>query len=64
MRRRPKLIDVRIVPWEMECDLFGIVCEYDDGETIREMWGSYLETRLAVDIRQGDIVPAVNIKRS
>jgi hypothetical protein len=58
------LIGVRIVPWEMECDLFGIVCEYDDGETTREMWGSYLETRLAVDIRQGDIVSAVNIKRS
>ena len=64
MRRRPMLIGVRVVPWEMECDLFGIVCEYDDGETTREMWGSYLETRLAVDIRQGDIVRAVNIKRS
>jgi len=64
MRRRPMLIGVRAVPWEMDSDLFGIVCEYDDGETTREMWGSYLETRLAVDIRQGDIVPAVNIKRS
>ena len=64
MCRRPMLIGVRVVPWEMDSDLWGIVCEYDDGETTREMWGSYLETRLAVDIRQGDIVPAVNIKRS
>jgi hypothetical protein len=58
------LIDVRIVPWEMECDLFGIVCEYDDGETTREMWGSYVETMLAVDLRQSEIVSTVNIKRS
>ena len=64
MRRRPMLIGVRIVPWEMERDLFGIVCEYDDGETTREMWGSYLETMLAVELRQSEIVPAVNIKRS
>ena len=64
MRRRPVLIGVRIVPWEMNCDLFGIACDYDDGESTREMWGSYLETMLAVDLRQSEIASAVNIKRT
>jgi hypothetical protein len=64
MRRRPRLIGVRIVPWEMNCNLFGIVCDYDDGESTREMWGGYAETMRAVVLRQSEIVSAVNTKRT
>ena len=53
--RRPNLIGVRLIPWEMDGDVYGVACEYDDGITVREMWGSYGETLTAVSLRQRDI---------
>jgi hypothetical protein len=64
MRKRPNLIGVRIVPWEMDADLYGIVCEYDDGIEVREMWGTYAETEIAATLRQQDIVSAMNLRRA
>jgi hypothetical protein len=64
MRKKPKLIGVRLIPWEMKGDVYGIACEYDDGVTIREMWGSYGETVIAVNLRQRDISSEVNLKRA
>ena len=64
MRKRPKLIGVRLIPWEMNGDVYGVVCEYDDGITTREMWGSYGETMVAVSLRQRDVVSEVNLKRA
>ncbi|MPZ38822.1 MAG: hypothetical protein GEU95_12310 [Rhizobiales bacterium] len=64
MRRRPQLVDVRLIPWEMNCDLYGIACEYDDGETVREVWGTYGETMIAVSVRKKDVVSRVNLRRT
>jgi hypothetical protein len=64
MRKRPNLIGVRIVPWEMDVDVFGIVCEYDDGIETREVWGTYEETEIAATLRQRDIVSAMNLRRA
>ena len=64
MRKRPNLIGVRIVPWEMDVDVFGIVCEYDDCIETREVWGTYEETEIAATLRQRDIVSAMNLRRA
>lgn len=64
MRRRPLLIDVRLVPWEMNSDVYGIACDYDDGVSTRELWGTYGETVIAVSIRKRDIVLPVNLRRA
>ncbi len=64
MRKRPKLIAVRLIPWEMSGDIYGLACAYDDGVTTREMWGSYGETVVAVSLRQRDVVSEVNLKRA
>jgi len=62
MRKKPKLIAARLIPWEMNCDVFGVACEYDDGVSTRERWGTYQETMLAVHLRQREIVSEVNLK--
>ena len=64
MRKRPKLIGVRLIPWEMSGDVYGVACVYDDGISTREMWGSYGETMVAVSLRQRDIVSEMNLKRA
>ena len=65
MRKRPKLIGVRLIPWELNGDIYGVACEYDDRITTREMWGSYDETAVAVSLRQRDIASEVkNLKRA
>ena len=64
MRKRPQLIGVRLIPWEMNSDLYGIACDYDDGETVRELWGTYGETAIAVSVRKNDIVSRVNLRRA
>jgi hypothetical protein len=65
MRKRPKLIDVRLIPWEMNGDIYGVACEYDDGVTTREMWGGYGEAVVAVSLRQLDIAAEVkNLKQA
>jgi hypothetical protein len=52
----PNLVSVRIIPWEMNGDLFGIACEYDDGIEVREVWGTYEQTLIAATLRQRDII--------
>jgi hypothetical protein len=64
MHKRPQLIDVRLIPWEMAGDLYGIACEYDDGVTVREPWGGYAETLIAVAIRKRDIATHVRFRRA
>ena len=64
MRKRPKLIGVRLIPWEMKGDVYGMACEYDDGVTTRELWGSYAEAVQAVSLRRGDLASEENLKRA
>ena len=39
-KRKPELVAVRMVTWQESLDLYGIVTEFDDGETYSEPWGS------------------------
>ena len=63
MRKRPQLVDVRIIPWEMSGDVFGIACEFDDGVEAREKWGTLEETLQAAMLRKQDIVSVITLKR-
>lgn len=54
-RRRPALVSVRVIPWDVANGLYGILCEFDDGETFGEPWGSLEETRVAAAVRAGDM---------
>jgi hypothetical protein len=54
-RRKPELVSVRVIPWEEQQGLYGLVYEFDDGETFGEMWGTREETELAAVIRKQDI---------
>ena len=54
-RRKPELIAVRMVTWNEGLGLYGVVTEFDDGETYSEPWGSREDTELAVRIRSQDI---------
>lgn len=54
-RRKPELIAVRMVSWQENLGIYGIVTEFDDGETYSEPWGSREDTELAVRIRMQDI---------
>jgi hypothetical protein len=54
-RRKPELVAVRMVTWQENLDLYGIVTEFDDGETYSEPWGSKEDTLLAARIRAQDI---------
>jgi len=56
-RRKPELVSVRVIPWDVRNGLYGILCEFDDGETVGEMWGTRDETELAAAIRATDIGP-------
>jgi hypothetical protein len=61
MHPRPRLIAVRIIEWELESCLYGIVCYYTDGVSYREMWGTKEETELAVRLRERDIYSSANL---
>jgi hypothetical protein len=54
-RRKPELVSVRVVPWEEHLGLYGMIYEFDDGETFGEMWGTREQTELAARIRAQDI---------
>jgi hypothetical protein len=56
-RRKPELVSVRVIPWDAQQGLYGLLYEFDDGETFGEMWGSREETELAAAIRKQDIWP-------
>jgi len=55
IRRKPELVSVRVIPWDEAKGLYGIFCEFDDGETVGEMWGTRDETEIAAAIRAADI---------
>ena len=59
-KRKPELISVRMVTWQESLQIYGIVTEFDDGETYSEPWGSKEDTELAVRIRMQDIRRRVN----
>jgi hypothetical protein len=59
-KRKPELISVRMVTWQENLQIYGIVTEFDDGETYSEPWGSKEDTELAVRIRMQDIRRRVN----
>jgi hypothetical protein len=54
-RRKPELVSVRVIPWEEQQGIYGLVYEFDDGETFGEVWGTREETELAALIRKQDI---------
>jgi hypothetical protein len=54
-RRKPELVSVRVIPWNQARGLFGLIYEFDDGETFGEAWGTREETVLAAVIRKQDI---------
>lgn len=59
-RRKPELVAVRMVTWQEDLQIYGVVTEFDDGETYSEPWGSKEDTELAVSIRSQDIRRRVN----
>jgi hypothetical protein len=61
MRRRPRLIAVRMIATDVP-GLYGMACEYSDGVTYQEAWGSREETELAVALRDRDIYAPQNLK--
>jgi hypothetical protein len=52
---KPELVAVRITPVNPIQDLYGILCEYDDGIGFKEVWGSREDTEAAVALRRMDI---------
>jgi hypothetical protein len=62
-KRKPELVNVRLIPWEYGQGLWGIAQEFDDGVTYSEMWGSIVETRRAVQIRRQDIRKLFQLRR-
>ena len=60
--RKPELVSVRVIPWNETRGLFGLVYEFDDGETIAEAWGTREETVLAAVIRKQDIRVAPTVR--
>ena len=54
-KRKPELVAVRMVTWQEDIGLYGIVTEFDDGEIYSEPWGSKEDTELAAIIRSQDI---------
>ena len=64
MRTKLKLIGVSLIPWDLKGDVYGVACEYDNGFTSRERWGSFDETVIAVSARERNIASEVNLKRA
>ena len=61
MHRRPRLVGVRVVPWEANRDFYGIACYYSDGVVEREPWGTEAETVIAAQLRALDIYSKANL---
>ena len=64
MRERPRLVGVRIIPWEMSGNVFGIASEFDDHVEVREKWGTFEETLQAATLRKQDIVSVITLKHA
>lgn len=62
--RKPNLINVNVIPWEGSTQLYGLVCDFDDGISYREPWGAREETEYAASLRRRDIVSPANLRRT
>lgn len=63
-RIRPRLINVRVIPWNDTLGIYGIACDYDDGVTEQEPWGRLQETEYAATLRRQDIFAPANLRRA
>ncbi len=63
-RTRPRLVNVRVIPWNDVSGLYGIACDYDDGVTEQEPWGDRATTEYAANLRRRDIFAAANLRRA
>jgi hypothetical protein len=63
-RKRPRLVNVHVIPWDKPIGLYGIACDFDDGITYREMWGTKEQAELMASLRRRDIFTEVNLKRN
>jgi hypothetical protein len=63
-RKKPELVDVRVIPWNDGRGLFGIETVFDDGVVEREVWGDLGHTQLTVALRRLDIHHVRSPRRS
>jgi hypothetical protein len=61
--KRPRLVNVLVVPWEKPAGMYGISCVYDDGVRFSEMWGSKEECEVMASARRCEISTDANLKR-
>jgi hypothetical protein len=64
MRKKLELVGVRLIPWDVKGGVYGVACEYDNGFTSHERWGSFDETVVAVSMRERNIASHVSFKRA
>jgi len=62
-KKKPELVEVRVIPWDRERGLFGILTAYDDGVVEREAWGDLVYTELTVALRRKDIRRVISPRR-
>jgi hypothetical protein len=55
LKKKPELVDARVIPWDDERDLFGMMTVFDDGVVEREAWGDLAYTQVTVALRRLDI---------
>jgi hypothetical protein len=56
MRKKLDLVSVSMIPWDLNRGIYGVLTEYSDGFSEKEVWGSYEDTQLMVQIRALDII--------
>ena len=62
-KKRPRLVNVHVIPWNTVTGLYGIRCDYDDGESFSEVWGSKEDCEVVVNLRRREIFTDANLKR-
>ena len=55
MRKKPELVSVSMIVWDLNRSLYGLVTVFDDGYSHREPWGNYDETFHMLKLRSRDI---------
>jgi hypothetical protein len=54
-RKKPELVDVQVIQWDVLGGLYGVMTTYDDGVVEREPWSDLAHTRLTVALRRMEI---------
>jgi hypothetical protein len=62
-RKKPELVDVRVIPWDEMRGLYGVMTFFDDGVVEREYWGDLAHTRLTVALRRLNIRSVASPRR-